>query len=112
MNRFPSYAESMATLDPWSTVLLYTDGLVEGPELPLGEGLDGLRSTAESSPREPEGLCRTLLASVDSRAGFRDDLALLAIQLTPPGETLCPGASGQAVIAWPRCAVRWPSGCG
>ena len=43
VNRFPSYAESMATLDPWSTVLLYTDGLVEGPDLPLGEGLDGLR---------------------------------------------------------------------
>ncbi len=88
VNRFPSYAESLATLDPWSTVLLYTDGLVEGPELPLGEGLEGLRATAESCPREPEGLCRALLSTVDSRAGFRDDLALLAIQLAPPGETL------------------------
>ena len=54
----PSYEESVTTLDPWSTVLLYTDGLVEGPELPLGQGLEGLRSTMEDGPREPEALCR------------------------------------------------------
>ncbi len=109
VNRFPSYAESMATLDPWSTVLLYTDGLVEGPELPLGEGLDGLRSTAESGPREPEGLCRSLLATVDSRAGFRDDLALLAIQLTPPGESLSLAlpAKPSSLASMRRAMAQW-----
>jgi len=109
VNRFPSYAESMATLDPWSTVLLYTDGLVEGPELPLGEGLDGLLATAESSPREPEGLCRALLTAVDTRAGHRDDLALLAIQLTPPGETLSLAlpAKPSSLASMRRAVAQW-----
>jgi serine phosphatase RsbU (regulator of sigma subunit)/anti-sigma regulatory factor (Ser/Thr protein kinase) len=109
VNRFPSYAESLATLDPWSTVLLYTDGLVEGPELPLGEGLEGLRSAAEACPREPEGLCRTLLASVDSRAGFRDDLALLALQLAPPGDTLTLAlpARPSSLASMRRALAQW-----
>jgi anti-sigma regulatory factor (Ser/Thr protein kinase) len=109
VNRFPSYAESLATLDPWSTVLLYTDGLVEGPELPLGEGLDGLRSTAEDVPAEPDGLCRALLSTVDSRAGFRDDLALLAIQLTPPGEVLSLAlpAKPSSLASMRRAAAQW-----
>jgi serine phosphatase RsbU (regulator of sigma subunit)/anti-sigma regulatory factor (Ser/Thr protein kinase) len=109
VNRFPSYAESMATLDPWSTVLLYTDGLVEGPELPLGEGLDGLLRTAESCPREPEGLCRALLATADSRAGSRDDLALLALQLTPPGEVLSLAlpAKPSSLASMRRAVAQW-----
>jgi anti-sigma regulatory factor (Ser/Thr protein kinase) len=88
VTRFPTYAESVTTLDPWSTVLLYTDGLVEGPELRLDEGLDGLLRTTAEGPREPDALCRSILDSVDVRAGFRDDLALLAVQLKPPGEAL------------------------
>jgi anti-sigma regulatory factor (Ser/Thr protein kinase) len=88
VTRYAPYQESMTTLDPLSTVLLYTDGLVEGPELPLGQGLEGLRSSVEGGPREPEALCHAVLDSLDSRVGFRDDLALLALQLTPPGKTL------------------------
>jgi anti-sigma regulatory factor (Ser/Thr protein kinase) len=86
--RYAAYEESTTTLDPWSTVLLYTDGLVEGPELPLGQGLEGLQTSMEGGPREPEALCHAVLDSLDVRAGFRDDLALLAIQLAPPGKTL------------------------
>src|SRR6266480_994242 len=87
VTRYAAYEESVTTLDPWSTVLLYTDGLVEGPELPLGQGLEGLLRSVEGGPREPEALCHAVLGSLDARAGFRDDLALLALQLTPPGKT-------------------------
>jgi serine phosphatase RsbU (regulator of sigma subunit)/anti-sigma regulatory factor (Ser/Thr protein kinase) len=114
VTRFPSYEESVTTLDPWSTVLLYTDGIVEGPELPLGKGLERLRRAAEGAPREPEGLCRAMLASIDERAGSRgDDLALLAVQLNPPGESLAltlpvkPGSLAQmrrALAQWLRLA--------
>ena len=109
VNRFPSYAESMATLDPWSTVLLYTDGLVEAPDLPLGDGLDGLRSAAEDCSPEPEELCRALLATVDSRGGSRDDLALLAIQLTPPGEilSLALPAKPSSLASMRRAVAQW-----
>jgi anti-sigma regulatory factor (Ser/Thr protein kinase) len=109
VNRFPSYAESLATLDPWSTVLLYTDGLVEGPELPLGEGLEGLLATAADCPPEPEGLCGALLSTVDTRAGFRDDLALLAIQLAPPGEVLALSlpAKPSSLASMRRAVAQW-----
>ncbi|MEK6326248.1 MAG: SpoIIE family protein phosphatase [Actinomycetota bacterium] len=86
--RYSAYEESVTTLDPSSTLLLYTDGLVEGPDLPLGQGLDGLRRSMEDGPREPEELCQAVLDSLDVRVGFNDDLALLALQLTPPGKTL------------------------
>ncbi len=86
--RYSAYEESVTTLDPSSTLLLYTDGLVEGPELPLGQGLERLRSSMEDGPREPEALCQAVLDSLDVRVGFSDDLALLALQLTPPGNTL------------------------
>ena len=53
--RYAAYEESVTTLDPWSTVLLYTDGSVEGPELPLGQGLEGLRSSMEGGPARARG---------------------------------------------------------
>jgi anti-sigma regulatory factor (Ser/Thr protein kinase) len=106
---FASYEESVATLDPWSTVLLYTDGLVEGPELPLGDGLDGLRRSLRDSPRDPEALCAAVLAASDSRAGFSDDLALLALQLSPPGETLRVAlpARPASLVTLRRALAQW-----
>jgi anti-sigma regulatory factor (Ser/Thr protein kinase) len=109
VTRYPSYEESVTTLDPWSTVLLYTDGLVEGPELPLGQGLDGLQDSAKDGPREPEALCESVLDSIDLRAGSRDDLALLAVQLTPPGKTLALALPGRpsALAAMRRAVAQW-----
>ena len=43
---FPSYEESVVALEPGSVVLLYTDGLVERPTVPLSEGLDALAEAA------------------------------------------------------------------
>jgi len=88
VTRFPVYEESVMILEPESTALFYTDGLVEGPGLPLGEGLDDLRRASEGNPLEPDALCHAILGSVDARAGSRDDQALLAVQLKPAGETL------------------------
>jgi anti-sigma regulatory factor (Ser/Thr protein kinase) len=109
VTRYPSYEESITTLDPWSTVLLYTDGLVEGPELPLGQGLEGLRDSMDDGPREPEALCEAVLDSLDTRAGSRDDLALLALQLTPPGETLDLSLPGRpsALASMRRAVAQW-----
>ena len=109
VTRYASYEESITTLDPWSTVLLYTDGLVEGPELPLGQGLDGLRMSLEGGPREPEALCHAVLGSLDARAGFRDDLALLALQLTPPGKTLALAlpARPASLASMRRAMAQW-----
>jgi serine phosphatase RsbU (regulator of sigma subunit)/anti-sigma regulatory factor (Ser/Thr protein kinase) len=109
VTRYAAYEESMTTLDPWSSVLLYTDGLVEAPDLPLGQGLEGLRTSLEGGPREPEALCHAVLDTLDVRAGFRDDLALLALQLTPPGKTLALAlpARPASLASMRRAVAQW-----
>jgi len=86
VTRFPVYEESVMTLHPEATVLFYTDGLVETPKLPLTEGLERLRHAAKDRSLEPEGLCEAVMGSVG--VGSHDDLALLAVNISPPGETL------------------------
>jgi PAS domain S-box-containing protein len=76
-------AESMLTIEDGSTVLLYTDGLVERRGQSLGDGLDYLRRTlAELSADRPglEELCDRLLQRMlpDRRD---DDVALVAVRL-------------------------------
>ncbi|MEW1914449.1 GAF domain-containing SpoIIE family protein phosphatase [Kitasatospora sp. NPDC085895] len=65
-----------------STLVLYTDGLVEHPDHLLDTGLAALARIAAAHADLPlDDLCRTL---ADSRPGDgRDDLALLALR-TPP----------------------------
>ncbi|MFD5036088.1 SpoIIE family protein phosphatase [Streptomyces sp. NPDC058377] len=65
-----------------STVVLYTDGLVEIPGQPLDQGLDALAVTASRfARRSPDELCRALL---DHPPGpGLDDKAVIALR-TPP----------------------------
>ncbi len=78
---FPSYEESVVALEPGSTVLLYTDGLVERPTVPLAEGMAAL-SKATAGLRNPEELCQYLPGRViEGRSA--DDIALLAMRLEP-----------------------------
>jgi anti-sigma regulatory factor (Ser/Thr protein kinase) len=80
---FPTYEEASVSLAPGSTVLLYTDGLVERPEAPLEEGLDWLRGFAQGVATHPDELCGALLQSRFRDAPPRDDVALLAVRLEP-----------------------------
>jgi anti-sigma regulatory factor (Ser/Thr protein kinase) len=80
---FPSYEESTVGLAPGSTVLLYTDGLIERPEISLDEGLEWLRGFAAGVPGGPEAICAALLQSRFRDRPPRDDVALLALRLEP-----------------------------
>ncbi|HEX2233106.1 MAG TPA: SpoIIE family protein phosphatase [Thermoleophilaceae bacterium] len=78
----PEYEESDASLEPGSTVLLYTDGLVERRGESIDTGLERLRTVVADAPREPELLCDRLLeVLVDNAPG--DDVALLAVRALP-----------------------------
>ena len=62
-----------------STLLLYSDGLVEARDLPLDAGLERLRASVASAPPDLEGLCdhvaeRALSSDAD------DDVTLLAVR--------------------------------
>jgi PAS domain-containing protein len=68
------------SLPPGSTLLLYTDGLVEIPGSDLDTGLTRLRHHALALAREPlDTLCDQLLARMPP--GSTDDVALLALRL-------------------------------
>lgn len=109
---FPTYEDSIAALEPCSTILLYTDGLAEGPDLPLTDGLEALRRSA-AAPANPEELCRSVLDGMDGGAGH-DDLALLAVQLTPPEDTLTMSlpATPDSVSSMRRAMSRWLQSAG
>ncbi|MFD7976072.1 SpoIIE family protein phosphatase [Streptomyces sp. NPDC059071] len=63
-------------LDEGSTLVLYTDGLVEARGRDIDEGLDLLRSAVAHAGRSPEETCRAVLESVLPRHPG-DDVAVL-----------------------------------
>lgn len=73
--------ESVITLDRGSTVLLYTDGLIERRGADLDEGMERLRRAATDMAGHPlDELCDELIAGlVDTTP--EDDVALVAIRL-------------------------------
>ncbi|KAB8181273.1 SpoIIE family protein phosphatase [Microbispora catharanthi] len=71
-------------LPPHSTLLLYTDGLVERRGEDLGEGLERLRRCAEPLAREPLGrFCDELLTGMPVTG--EDDIAMIALRVPPEG---------------------------
>jgi PAS domain S-box-containing protein len=76
-------SEHEVVLQRGSTVLLYTDGLVEGRDLPLDEGTGRLRELLAELGAEPLAeLCDGLVRRVRP-GGSEDDVALVAIRLHP-----------------------------
>jgi serine phosphatase RsbU (regulator of sigma subunit) len=74
------YPEVRVELPPNSTLLLYTDGLVEDRQMSVDEGLDALcRAAAHTT--EPETLCDRALAAPGRDTEHDDDTAMLAVAL-------------------------------
>jgi serine phosphatase RsbU (regulator of sigma subunit)/anti-sigma regulatory factor (Ser/Thr protein kinase) len=83
------YREAVARIEPGSTIVLYTDGLVERRGSSLNEGLERLVSEASGSPAEPESLCDRLVGALVGDQPPPDDVALLAAHVgTVPDERL------------------------
>jgi hypothetical protein len=83
-------------LVPGSTLLLYTDGLVERRDADIDTGLHWLAQTAARfADRSLDELCDTLLAAVDAHTD--DDVALLAVRAHPEDRPRSPEAGPQAL---------------
>jgi anti-sigma regulatory factor (Ser/Thr protein kinase) len=102
------YKEAEYVLEPGSTLLLYTDGLIEKRSTPIDDGLEQLaQAVSEDSGDDLEALCDRLLASV---SGSQDDVALLALRSVPlapermelrlPAEPLELGSVRRALRRW------------
>jgi anti-anti-sigma factor len=79
------YRDATAPLVPGSTLLLYTDGLVERRGEHLDTGLGRLRTAAgRLAAADPASLTRELLAEVLAGTDQADDVAVIAARLLPP----------------------------
>jgi phosphoserine phosphatase RsbU/P len=80
--------EATELLPPGSTVLLYTDGLVEQRTQPLDDGMEQLRSTVAAHRSNPVStmLNRVIREVPDTEHG--DDICAIAARLTVPAPRL------------------------
>ena len=73
--------ESVVTIGGGATLLLYTDGLVEGRDLPLDDGIARLRRVLAELWERPLGeLCDEVIERLRPQ-GLEDDVALVAVRL-------------------------------
>ena len=78
------YPESRRVLARDSTLLLYTDGLVEDRTRSVDQGLELLRSVAEQAQAlGTDQLCDAVLAGLERDRDNDDDTALLAVAFSP-----------------------------
>jgi serine/threonine-protein kinase RsbW len=77
-------------IEPGSTIVLYTDGLVERRGEALDAGLARLGYLVAESPlaMHPEGLCDGLLQRLAEGGTAPDDITLLAVEFEPLGKQL------------------------
>jgi PAS domain S-box-containing protein len=89
--------ESVVTVRRGSTLLLYTDGLVEGRDLSLDDGVARLKAAlAELADRPLPELCDEVIARLRPE-GLQDDVALVAIRLHPEDRPRPPEAGPERV---------------
>jgi serine phosphatase RsbU (regulator of sigma subunit)/CheY-like chemotaxis protein/anti-sigma regulatory factor (Ser/Thr protein kinase) len=74
--------QGRASLPVGGTLILFTDGLVEGRDSPIDAGIERLRAAAcTHASDEPERLCDRLVETLVDRPG--DDIALVCVRLAP-----------------------------
>jgi serine phosphatase RsbU (regulator of sigma subunit) len=76
------YQEHTKVMRPGSTVLFYTDGLIERRRNSIGDEMGKLKSTVEGlSDLSPHALCDDVLATRLGSGDLEDDVCLLATRL-------------------------------
>jgi serine phosphatase RsbU (regulator of sigma subunit)/anti-sigma regulatory factor (Ser/Thr protein kinase) len=79
----PGHRELSTELAPGSTIVLYTDGLVEERGVSIDQGLEALRLAASQDACHPDELCDRLVAAMLAIHPANDDIAVLALRALP-----------------------------
>ncbi len=77
------YPQADAELEPGSTIVLYTDGLVEERGASIDRGLEALKDAVMEGPKEPEALCDHIVSSLLADRAATDDIAVLTVRTVP-----------------------------
>jgi serine phosphatase RsbU (regulator of sigma subunit)/anti-sigma regulatory factor (Ser/Thr protein kinase) len=96
VSRGSRYHEATFPVEPGSTIVVYTDGVVEVRNESLDTGLERLRALAERGHESVDALCDAVIDEMVADSRPADDVALLALRLTPLGDHL--------VTRWPADA--------
>jgi anti-sigma regulatory factor (Ser/Thr protein kinase) len=79
-----TFREEERRIDPGSTLLLYTDGLVERRDTPLDDRLAQLATVAGIAGGDLDDVCDQIVGGVLGGRRPSDDVALLAVRPQPP----------------------------
>ncbi|GGL06074.1 histidine kinase [Sphaerisporangium melleum] len=103
--------EGSCTMPALSTLLLYTDGLVERRRRPLTAGIEQASAAVQAGRSTPiEDLAADVMTLLAPDGGFNDDVALLLYRQPTPLEVAFPAESSQ--LAPVRNALRdWLTRC-
>jgi serine phosphatase RsbU (regulator of sigma subunit)/anti-sigma regulatory factor (Ser/Thr protein kinase) len=112
---FVRFQASRVDLEPGSSLLLFTDGLVEVRGTSIDLRLEELRRAVETGPSAPEALCDVLLERMLGHEEPQDDVALLVLSVSPlpaQGFTLDLPAEPEALSSVRQSLERWLSEAG
>ncbi len=103
----PEFRELTVPIDDGSTLVMYTDGLVEDRDTPLDHGLSRIRDVLEHAPHELEALCDHVMGGTMVGREAGDDAALLAMRCVALGSELHLELPSRPTILRPlRTAMR------
>jgi anti-sigma regulatory factor (Ser/Thr protein kinase) len=107
---YASFEEAGAQLGPGSTLVLYTDGLVEERGISIDLRLDELQRIASAPFEGPNELCERLLRQLLPDGPGVDDVAVLALTTAPASTdrlALTLPAEPEALITARRALRNW-----
>ncbi|WP_406815071.1 SpoIIE family protein phosphatase [Mycobacterium sp. M23085] len=97
--------EARVTIPARSTLLLYTDGLVERRRVPLDHGISRVAAVAQDSrDSDLEDLANKVMSRIAPRDGYQDDVVLMLYRHPAPLELKFPADVSQ--LAPTRTALR------
>ena len=107
--RHPTYEDCEHEVDPGSTLVLYTDGLVERPGESLNAGLERLRTVVRAAEDDLEHLADRLVDELLPGGAAEDDAALLLACALPLSDSLVTRlpADVESIPLMRRVLGRW-----
>ena len=109
------YDEAILDIEPGSTLVLYTDGLVEERGEAIDEGLERLRQAVVDGPDDPEELCDYVLAAMGRSERAADDVAMFVLRtvaVAVPVMKLELSTQPRALTGLRRTLGRWLEAAG